>query len=199
MANRHLPRIAKELNFYLRAFGIPTELWGKGETKTIEHLVHELKLGESNLTIHNGKLARLISMVVANVQYENLILIEERQEFKDGRIRNRNLEFSLGEKILSTTNESLREAVTRMLKEELGITTQAIIIGFENNYTDEKIEESQSYPGLITIYKRTIFKVILRPNQFKPEGYIERQKDKTTYFIWKDCDDLWLNRQQKSN
>jgi len=43
---------------------------------------------------------------------------------------------------------------------------------------------SQSYPGLKSKYKGHVFNCTLIDSQYKPEGYVEVQKDKSTYFIW---------------
>ena len=49
---------------------------------------------------------------------------------------------------------------------------------------DIKIEESLSYPGLITKYNIYIYEVELSEAQFNEKGYIEFGDDITTTFTW---------------
>lgn len=43
---------------------------------------------------------------------------------------------------------------------------------------------SLSYPGLTSKYKGHQFTCYLTEQQFNPEGYIEKQEDKSTFFTW---------------
>lgn len=44
---------------------------------------------------------------------------------------------------------------------------------------------SNSFPGLNTQYIVHKVDAALGGDQFKPEGYVERQKDKDVYFKWR--------------
>lgn len=46
--------------------------------------------------------------------------------------------------------------------------------------------ESSSFPGLISRYSVSCFEVYLTSEQFNPEGYVEEQEDKTTFFVWEE-------------
>jgi hypothetical protein len=71
----------------------------------------------------------------------------------------------------------------RGIKEELGIEGDLSLreIGIEEETTD-----SPSYPGLKSHHIYHNFEVSLNDQQFNPDGYIEDQEDKTTYFIWEE-------------
>lgn len=55
--------------------------------------------------------------------------------------------------------------------------------------TSTTVHESSSYPGLIAFYTVHTFNTILGEQEFNPEGYIEEQEDKTTYFIWEEINE----------
>jgi hypothetical protein len=69
----------------------------------------------------------------------------------------------------------------RGIHEELGLLGD---INLEQTDTCYELEDSDSYPGLRTDSILHMFESILTKEQFNPEGYIEEQSDKTTYFTW---------------
>ena len=52
----------------------------------------------------------------------------------------------------------------------------------ENKLGERK--DSNSYPGLHTIYRENSFTCVLTDDQYNEDGYVENQKDKSTYFKW---------------
>jgi hypothetical protein len=112
----------------LESFGIDTTTWGTGEAKTIEHLYKEIKNGETILVVNDaGELLRKVIVGGTDVYYtspegKRYHLKEEKQVFKDGRERRRNLETSVGGKI--KPNEDPKDATMREIKEELGIVSE---------------------------------------------------------------------------
>ena len=80
-------------------------------------------------------------------------------------------------------NENPREAMLRGVKEELGIDGE---INLTETEVGEKLIISPSYPGLQSQYVTYKFEAILNVKQFNPDGYIEEQSDKTTYFTWEE-------------
>lgn len=175
------------LNTKLQSAGIDTSTWGTGSTKTLEHLAKEIADGETTLLVNeNGELRRVVVVGTALVQYNSpdgktYILREEKQVFKDGRERRRNMEQSVFEKM--KPDENPEEAMVRGVQEELGITTP---VHLTEVGTDEQNISSPSYPGLISQYIKHHFKTTLNDDQYKPEGYIEEQSDKSTFFVWKE-------------
>lgn len=174
----------QELEDYLRSHQVPIDSWGEGESKTLVHLLAELDAGESHLLEKDGSLLRIENGVAVNVLYEmegqKLILHEVMQVFADGRPRKRDLSTSIGEKV--KPGESLAAAAQRALDEELGIIGVAL-----TNCRDEDRPPlpSRSFPGLMSKRTITIYDCYLNPDQYNPEGYIEHQLDKTTYFVWR--------------
>lgn len=172
----------------LENYGIDISQWGTGQTKTIEHLLKEIEEGETILVIgKEGKLLRKVIAGGADIYYvdsnkKRYRLKEEKQVFKDGRERQRDyLDQSVSEKMKPSENP--KEAMIRGIKEELGIEGEIVLTKTD---AEEQILVSPSYPGLQSQYVRHKFEAILNDAQFKPEGYIEEQADKTTYFIWEE-------------
>ncbi len=175
--------IEHQIKQKLEKHGISTENWGVGKAKTLEHLVKEVLAGETHLVESGNELLRRVEFVHVEVYFSKdgvtFQLIEDRQEFSDGRTRRRGLS-GVSEKM--SPNENVMNAITRALREELGVThsTDIEYIGRE----DETID-SPSYPGLKTEYKKHEGSVNLSERDFNPSGYIEVQKDKKTFFVWK--------------
>jgi hypothetical protein len=178
-------RTPAELAAVLARFGVKVELWGLAEAKSLDDLHEEIEEGETVLCQdEEGRLARLVSAVRADVLYRTatgaiLILREDRQVFADGRIRRRSFGASLAEKM--KPGEKPAAAIERGIREELGVegTLDLVTRG-------ESVErrDSPSYPGLSSIYRFYKFTATLRDEQYSPEGYVERQTSKTSYFIW---------------
>jgi hypothetical protein len=173
---------------FLTANDIPVEQWGKGAAKTVRHLYNEILEKESVLSYIDGKLTRSIEFVSAQIFYDSpggvLKLVEEKQIFKDGRVRSRYLESSVSEKMKA--GEGPRNSIIRGIEEELKISIAMDQI--ESNGNIDETEESNSYPGLLTRYNGYKYKIELRSHQYRPEGYIEHQRDKSTYFKWEIYD-----------
>lgn len=171
----------------LQEAGIDVSRWGWGEAKTLEHLQKEIENGETILVIgEKGELLRMVVVCGADIYYvspdgKRYRLKEEKQVFKDGRERKRDLGQAVSEKM--KPDEDPRDAMIRGIREELGIQGDISLV---QTGTDEQLLSSPSYPGLQSQYIRHKFEAILDKSQFRPEGYKEEQKDKTTYFIWEE-------------
>lgn len=171
----------------LREYNIPIDYWGTENAKTIEHLWDELKGGECSIKEENGYLVRSIEFVGIIITYidgegKKYLLKEDRQEFKDGRIRKRKMQSSVSEKM--KFGEDPIESAIRGIEEELNIKiSKNQLKKFKDLAYDSG---SQSYPGLKTRYKGHQFTCILNDEQFDKNGYMEVQKDKSTFFKWQE-------------
>ena len=175
-----------DLEKYLIKFSIPLNEWGKGYAKTIEHLFLEIESEECSLTEENGILIRNIEFVMCEIFYRKgekiYKLIEDKQIFKDGRIRRRKKDSSVSEKM--KIGENPIQSLIRGIDEELGVSLNESQLSREEDLKEE--EFSQSFPGLMTRYKGHNFTCFFNDSQYNPKGYIENQKDKSTYFVWED-------------
>jgi len=179
----------EKLETLLRSHGVPLGKWGVGHAKTVEHLLAEVASGESFLNIKDGQIVRDVISVAMSIYYQRgeevLRLMEEKQVFTDGHERVRNDLVSMGEKM--NPGENPEDAMHRALREELKIEGLQSVI--ERPTIVEEIP-SGSYPGIFSKHIRYRYDVVLQEKDFKPEGYVEVQPDKTTYFIWKKVDSI---------
>ena len=184
--SQSLELIAKveELSRWLRSYGVPIDSWGKGSAKTIEHLASELLEGESSLKVIDGVVVRFCEGVKIDVRYRGktgeLQLTEEKQIFSDGRERRRGL-IGVSEKM--KPGESIHSVGERALQEELHIH-EKVDLGVPS--VEHSDGQSTSFPGLFSIYTTHTFTTYLPETLFRPEGYVEVQPDKSTYFVWKE-------------
>lgn len=174
-----------ELITLLQAHHIPLDQWDKGEAKSLYHLLDEVNAGEAKLKVDGNVLVRFIYPVAIDVFFlqgnTRLWLKEREQIFADGRRRQRHLSTSLGEKM--KTGEQPAEVVERALREELGIREKAAIVQGLSAVNGPL--PSSSFPGLLTLREMHFFQVTLPAAAYRPHGYVERQPDKTTFFVWK--------------
>lgn len=178
-------RINKLINL-LKKYDVPVEYWGTGKSKTIEHLLKEIEEKECSVVEQDNNLTRYIEFVGIKIYYtdendQRWFLKEEKQEFNDGRIRRRNIPSSVSEKMKFGEDSSL--SAIRGIEEELGVKINQSQL---SKHSDLRYDGgSVSYPGLDTKYKGHRFICNFNDNQFNPNGYIEVQRDKRTFFLWK--------------
>ena len=173
----------------LRETGVPLEMWGKGKAKTLSHLVGEISREAINIFFdeERGKWVREVKPVEVHVFYESsegvtYFLREDGQIFKDGRERKRGFPW-VGEKM--EKGEDILSASIRAVKEELGLVPP--FASGPGHFENKEIERSSgSYPGFISRHSVSCFEVYLTPEQFNPEGYVEEQEDKSTFFVWEE-------------
>lgn len=168
---------------------IDTSSWGTGQAKTLAHPQKEIESGETVFTIgETGKLLRRVVVGGADVYYQSpdgkkYRPKEDRQVFKDGRERRRDLGQAVSEKM--KPDEDPKDAMIRGVQEELGISGETTLT---ETGTDVQRVTSPSYPGLESEYILHKFQTILADEQFDPEGYVEEQSDKNTYFVWEEVE-----------
>lgn len=159
---------------------LPISQYGQGKAKTVEHLLKEIESGETQIIWENEKPIRVINLVCVEVISEDgeQQLVEEKQVFSDGRVRERGI-WGVSEKL--KPNEDPYQGAVRAMKEELGVENCSI----QFDSTDTEESESPSYPGLTTRYLKTNYQARVWNEDYKLEGYVEAQADKTTYFAWR--------------
>lgn len=80
------------------------------------------------------------------------------------------------------TGEDLNEVLIRGMEEELGIHVDPSQFAF---YNKKEVENNDDYPGIRSFHIGHEYIVNLNKEQYKPDGYIERQDDKDVYFEWR--------------
>lgn len=170
---------------YLTINNVPYWSWGRGNAKTLGDLWRELESGECTLSVRKGVVIRRVVVSSVYVYYKKdkvtWRLVEQRQVFADGRSRTRPAYLGVGEK--RRPNEDAEVAARRALKEELGIVDPKIV--FKPLPKEVwKPTSSTTYPGTVVDHNVDMFEVFIPARLYKPEGYIEQQCDKTSYFAW---------------
>lgn len=169
-----------ELRNDLTRHGLDLSTWGVGEAKTVAHLLSELRDQECSLVLRDGRLVREVAVAHVLVLHGGRVLIEDYQEFRDGR-RRRRRHLGVAEKRRGT--ESADAAAVRGLREELGIEARAtdlVLLGEQREEID-----SPSYPGLRSDILTTHFTVRLATAAV-PDSYTEEQPDKRTVWHWQE-------------
>lgn len=177
-------RDEQALKDLLESRGFDTSRWGDGATKSVADLWHELDEGESEIISAGGELIRRTQVAAVDVtarlsngQLQHLI--EQKQVYKGGWERRRNLITSLAEKI--KPNENTEAAVRRAIAEELGILTVKHIDLRGEQVMDKP---SATFNGMSTELQLRLAHVEIHEADFKPEGYIEEQAEKSVHFVW---------------
>lgn len=178
----------EQLNGFLKHHSIDGSRFPKG----VESLWKEIQAGETVLELKGGVPHRKISVVSIccyhnTSQGQRLRLIEEKQVLKSGEERRRAQPF-VAEKV--KPGETAQAAALRGLKEELDVSGPEIAVSSiepnpENGLKRSALEDSKSFPGLMTFYDRHYFQTEIPEKNYRPEGYIEKNPEgTTTYFVW---------------
>jgi hypothetical protein len=165
----------------LKTNGIDMSSWGNGDTRTARDLATEVLNGESSITEDNeGNLLRVVGIVSVDIIYVDPISGQTYRLEKDfqgffGR--------SLYERLRSYDEGDILYTVRRACAKELEI------FNIDEDNIDIKDMETETrptitYPGLMSNFRIHPAVVRLRPSQFKPEGYIDRQEGNVIHFSW---------------
>jgi FMN phosphatase YigB (HAD superfamily) len=186
------PANQSELRALLSSHGVDTSQWGAGSNKTLNQLWEEIESGETELVASKQALIRKVKVVSIDVRFmddstgslKKSRLFETKQEFSDGRQRERN-RWGVREKM--KPGEEVLDAVRRALQEELGIELSEDVAGRLITVGQTiVVKESRSYSGLQSQFEIHQFVIHLNSEEFSHEGYVERQEDKSTFFEWRE-------------
>ena len=153
---------------WLRAGGVDPDAFGVGASKSLDDLALEVARGETLLdrvppdgpAVRRVRVLRLLirdaSAVSSSSAAESSsslgrVLVEARQEWSDGRTRERGT--PLSEKLLG--GERWQDAAPRAVAEELGscLSPGYSFRASESATTKTTRRESASYPGLASVYE----------------------------------------------
>lgn len=174
------PASSDELAAMLGRHGAPLDAYRRGAARRVEDLFAEIVCGEAQLHVEGDTVIRTAHGVMVDVVFGDLILVEDHQQFTDGRVRRRSIGASLGEK--TKPGEDLQQAAWRAIAEELGLAWRPALTFAEPTF---KQAASESYPGTLTRYVRHHTCAQLPAEHFRPGGYVEVQADKRTVFCWR--------------
>lgn len=165
-----------ELERELARHHIDPSAFGNGKAKTLPDLREELARGECRLQSHPSpsgvdgppELVREVYIVRIRLKYRDHILVHESQTLPDGRTRAKNT--LVAEKMLQ--DEAHEAAVSRALKEELGLESGTFEMDPNSWLTVMESNESPSYPGLRSEYHISAVEVNLDVAQAAEQGLL---------------------------
>ncbi|MBA3603293.1 MAG: hypothetical protein H0W50_06565 [Parachlamydiaceae bacterium] len=171
----------EDLSELLSYFQIKYDNW----IKSVSDLFNEIKKGDCRLSIENGILHRHVEGVAIkcfyiNSQGERFQLFEEKQVFKNGRVREGGHPF-VAEKL--QFNESPEQGALRGLAEELQISGPDVhVISLPKENKCDTID-CPTYKGIQSTYNTAVFYCEIPDSHYR-SFYIEEQEDKQTFFSW---------------
>lgn len=143
----------------LEEHNIDPRNFGKGEAKTLKQLAGEVDGGAARLMLdatEHKKLVRVCDLVVLILKSGNggskRVLIETEEKFPDGRKRVTN-------RLPGTKKEpyeNTRQTAERILREFLKLDPQGVTIDLLKIERVEEENESPSYPGVRTVYRKEL-------------------------------------------
>nr|MBA3602612.1 hypothetical protein [Parachlamydiaceae bacterium] len=146
---------AEDLIELLSYFQIKPDNW----IKSVSDLFNEIKKGDCRLSIENSRLHRHVEGVAINCFYTNsqgerFQLFEEKQVFKNGKVRERGHPF-VAEKL--QFNESPEHGALRGLAEELQISGPDVhVISLPKENKCDTID-CPTYKGIQSTYNTAVF------------------------------------------
>jgi len=144
---------------------ISTSAFGQGKAKKMSEFMAEIQSGESRLMLdatRHKNMVRVIDLVLLRLVYgsgqHKRYLIKLSETFPDGRKRE-SLNNLPGTK--KRPHENGRQVCERMMRERMGMTGAEATFDYLSKEYEEADEESPSYPGVRTVYRKEIYEGII--------------------------------------
>mmetsp|Transcript_126589 Transcript_126589/g.218421 ORF Transcript_126589/g.218421 Transcript_126589/m.218421 type:complete len:767 (-) Transcript_126589:152-2452(-) len=172
----------------LREHGIDVTKFGKGDSKTLEQLAAEVQGGSALLMLDastHKRLVRVVDVVTLRIcaaGTTNKFLIETGEKFADGRSRKI---FRLpGTK--KEPHENSKQTAERILSDMVDLQGAKVSLDFNMKESFEEEEESPSYPGVTTVYRKEIIqgKIVGAGGPTKGEWSKQDKTGNTKFFQW---------------
>lgn len=180
-------RTLKAFKKFLDDHGVDYSAWGTGPTKTVRELWEEHINGETLFVIERGTLVRHVRRVQILITFVDgagteWILVEERQVFANGSIREPTRRWSVSEKLLK--GEKPIDGAKRGALSEIQVRLRKKALTPLGEKKDKRPKPTSSYPGLPTKYHSWRYAYALTRREYKPR-YVEVQPNrKTIEFGW---------------
>jgi len=154
-----------ELVKFLLENNVDPKQFGQNNTKSLKDFSNELLKGESSLMVQaDGRLLRVVDIVLLKLSKEGTddVLIEASEKFPDGR--SSQLNRLPGSKRRPDENHFV--TAQRVLKRQLKMDENVVNLNSKDVKVVEAMQESHSYPGLSSMYrKRIISATLLQPKE----------------------------------
>lgn len=151
----------EEIRKMLEEHNIVTGHFGKGQAKSFREFVFEVQNGSARLMLdatQHKTVVRVVDVVLLRLcivhQGTKRFLVKKVEKFPDGREK-KDLNQLPGTK--KAPHENGRQTTERVLRERLRMTDCKIQFDFMKGEAFEESEESPSYPGVRTVYRKEIF------------------------------------------
>jgi len=156
---------AKDIRQTLEDHNISTEGFGKNRAKKFEEFVAEVHNGASRLMLDATKhksVVRVVDVVLLRILYKGKdgkkFLIQSAETYPDGRVRT-DLNQLPGTK--KEPHENAMQTARRIVQERLNLVECRPKFDFTAREYFEEDEDSPSYPGVRTVYRKEIFEGIV--------------------------------------
>mmetsp|Transcript_28033 Transcript_28033/g.61208 ORF Transcript_28033/g.61208 Transcript_28033/m.61208 type:complete len:750 (-) Transcript_28033:137-2386(-) len=155
--------------------------FGQGTAKTADDLVHECQIGASQLMLDattHKKVVRVVDIVLLRlVSKDKKILVQTSEKHQD---RERNISQIPGTKKLP--HENLSQVAKRVISDRLQMGTDCkVTLNPSSIESYEEEENSPSYPGLQTVYRKQIVEATAEVLGTKQSGAFKSTDQGITY------------------
>eukprot|EP00928_Gymnodinium_smaydae_P020352 TRINITY_DN17867_c0_g4_i1.p1 TRINITY_DN17867_c0_g4~~TRINITY_DN17867_c0_g4_i1.p1 ORF type:complete len:778 (-),score=158.85 TRINITY_DN17867_c0_g4_i1:186-2474(-) len=169
----------------LREHGIDSSKFGVGGARTLEQFANEVRIGSALLMLDassHKKLVRVVDVVLLRVVSGGKFLVEQSETFADGRGRD-NLNRLPGTK--REPHENKRTCAARIASTMLNLGGSQLSYDFTKQEVFEEEEESRSYPGVLTVYRKAIIPCRASPEKCNAGSYSHTDaRNNTKTFKW---------------
>mmetsp|Transcript_54588 Transcript_54588/g.130231 ORF Transcript_54588/g.130231 Transcript_54588/m.130231 type:complete len:772 (+) Transcript_54588:71-2386(+) len=143
----------------LEDHGIKTDGFGKGVAKTMEDFAMEVQAGSARLMLDATKhktMVRVVDTCLLRISYgegaSKKYIIECSEKLPDGRSR----DFARLPGTKKEPHENTRMVALRLIDDMLGMKDCKVELNMKSREVFEEEEESPSYPGVRTVYRKEI-------------------------------------------
>merc|ERR1712137_101721 len=150
----------EQLKLILENHSIQTTGFGKGQAKTMQNFLQELRCGESRLLLDASRhksMVRVVDLVVLRLYHgasSSRKFCIKVGEHNSATNKKSDLHHLPGMK--KRPHENVATVARRILNERLNMADVAVAFDFSGKVAYEDEEESPSYPGVRTVYRKTI-------------------------------------------
>lgn len=182
----------------LKSHNINTDSFGQGQAKTLQQLAGEVQQGVSVLMLdaaEHKKLVRVVDVVLLRIcapGTKTKFLMETGEKFPDGRER------QIGSGRLPGTKKephmNSKQVAEKIAGELLNLGGAKLAFDFSVKEIFEEQEESPSYPGVMTVYRKEIIQAFMQGEPSSnyigksPKGpkdwFHQDATGNTKYFAW---------------
>jgi len=182
----------------LEGHGIQTGSFGQGQAKKFTEFVQEVQAGQSLLMLDATKhknVVRVVDVVLLRIAHgagaNRKYMVKTAEKYPDGRMRSDINQLSGTKKL---PHENCMQTAMRILQERLKMGDAQVKFNATHKECFEDDEESPSYPGVRTVYRKEIIEGVVTTTDTavlerlgltgKGQFSAEDSKQYTRYFAW---------------